>query len=640
MYNQQLPVPTNQVLQNQMVRSLPGIPVNQHPFSLLEPGTANLLHAELINGIQGGVNQSDYHIFFFNMISNNGFNNNEYVLLFEAAAKRLIFLCNNGQPVQNAIPQAAADTIVSEIVLIGNAFNLRSIIPHQARIFDEMVQYRSSLLAQMGIQQPIQQQGYGYQQAAPVVVAQNGYRQGGFNNQQSYGYQAPMQQNRPAIGASAIMTTHTQQQPTYAGNRPEVGVGAIQNISSNQNTVLKVDPYFEVDKAKTFTNSNDNMLKKPSGVTSMLTPQAMAGAVEKHLLFEELDFSLFKPVESPGKVIVVRTNDCKQKEYALVNKSDINKKDNNVQYETHETNADALRRNRPITLPVGDLIGRVKTPTVIPLNRKADAEVIVVDDKDPVILEGVIAASSLSQAIAKAQSEAFNKLDITPSEDRLFEYNVDIRHHFFVAKEDHDAIAALGRKKSLKTLAEALSSLKDTLEESVYWAIEDRLTKVVNETLQSSLNSTLTIDSIVEDYEDIAPYLVKKGYSESAITKFIEQVTLNCIYSLREDAKSSESFDGELVLLTRLSMTHLPIGVTELNLVLENEEFRLLKEEEHPELYVVLEDIVDRTTINTPQMKMPRVAHRIVKTIDNFFFEVTINAFGGLMIRRYIVKPF
>lgn len=428
-------------------------------------------------------------------------------------------------------------------------------------------------------------------------------------------------QTRPSVGMGGApqpnaMVSHPSgnANATHLSNRPTIGAQTVQ--------VNKPQP------PQDFTPKE--IPKGIRGISSSLEPTFIAQAVQNAVAPAKDDTFVNAPIAIRKNEVycIDRTNN---NNYFVTNEGATN-----VEYAKLETDAAALERNRPRDLPVGTAIWDAINAAKVVVAKDDIKDEINVADEDTLLLvdkADVINAPNLRHAVGYAFQHAFSKYDATPSDERVFHYLCDIQSPIYASKEDHDVIMDLYTAKNIDMLIDKLKACRDSLDPNVYWAIDERLTSVFMDRVDSALGIKLLIDSIVDDYKDALTAIIGKlKPTDMFIQKWISNTFVYMLHALRNKhhVKPNDEFDGISELRMAVSVTHLPVPVSDLDLKLPDR-FSVLTTKRHSNIVRFCNDLLSRTTTHDG---FPSVCKRFIRTIDNVWFEVAPNEMKEATIKQ------
>jgi hypothetical protein len=649
--SQNLPALPDYPIDEQYVSQLPRI--NYQNYGV-DRKLGEAVTALVVDEIQRRTEQEDNLAFMcFNYYSYSGFENNEFDELLEAVFDYLLAYSdvNNVDPYE-LLPDLVVDAVTAKCAQLAQTCGFdryfpayRQMVSEGMRLANEIINFMRSVSApapahQRGPQQrtaqrsayngPVQQ-GRQAQQQRPVVRS-------GVGNQ----IRSDVQQHTSINRAYTAPTTHV--------TRPGIGAVGQGNVTRPEREVAQRP----ATNSRTFVPTGTGALKtssyarpgnavqaqsaqRPAAIRSMASADAFSNAVRKHLNYDTPEVYNVPLAVLPDHTILYREQDgTSQLEYYGVPTNQLEGVPG-VDYLKLETDPRALARatQSQTKTKLADL------PAEAPAVPTADTKETFVKTLAPIVLPETIQANTLSQAIADAQSILFSTFDIEPNENRILEFKVDmINEHLYCSVEDADHIRSLSRKQEFHTLRDLLKTVRSEVDESVYWAIEDRITMMFNNTIESSLGLKVKIDSFSQDFDELIPYLGKKypNISETAVQKFLATALFAMTRSLTDKTpKDPTKYDGILRLSVPMYVALLPVPAGNLNIALI-ERFSLLSSETHPELHNILTNLIERTT----DAKGATVVSRIVRTIDGIYLEVSQNAFANdqVMIRQYKPRPF
>lgn len=648
--SQNLPALPDYPIDQQYVSQLPR--VNYQNYGV-DRNLGEAVTALVVDEIQRRTEQEDNLAFMcFNYYSYNGFDNNEFDELLQAVFDYLLAYSdvNNVDP-YDLLPELVVDAVTAKCSQLAQGCGFdryfpayRQMVAEGMRLANEIIGFMRSVAApqppQRGPQQrtaqrsayngPVQQNRQAPQQR-PVVRGGAGSQIRSDTQQHTSitrAYTAPTTHvTRPGIGAVA--------QP--ATQRPERDIPTRPAVNSRTFVPTGTGALRTSSYAGPVATTQEVAVEKPAAIRSMSSADAFSNAVRKHLNYDVPEVYNVPIAVLPDHTILYREQDgTNQLEYYGVPTKQLEGVQG-VDYLKLETDPRALARAT---------LSHTKTtladlPPEAPAVPTAATKEAFTKSLAPIVLPEVIQANTLSQAIADAQSILFSTFDIEPNENRILEFKVDmINEHLYCSIEDADQIRALSRKQEFHTLRDLLKTVRSEVDESVYWAIEDRITMMFNNTIESSLGLKVKIDSFSQDFDELIPYLGKKypNISEHAVTKFLVTAMFAMTRSLTDKTpKDPSKYDGILRLSVPMYVALLPVPAGNLNISLI-ERFSLLSSETHPELHNILTNLIERTT----DAKGPTVVSRIVRTIDGIYLEVSQNAFANdqVMIRQYKPRPF
>lgn len=559
------------------------------------------------------------------LMANNGAN----VWFQKYAAHVTSIFQMTGNP-QTAV-QMSYTLIVYEIVQAASLFQQ----PHLVNEINAIQNAVNNINAQLqSVNRPVTNSGY----QQPMM--NNGYQQPMMNNQNNMGYnpyqqnnmqpQQPhlannglLQQSRPVVGSTVMVSSGNANETnnhSYS-TRPVVGTEAIKSLNHNNNT--------------------QQQTTLPTGVRpfkSSLEPEFISKAIKTHDVKHAVEHDVYE-----GAPIAIKRNEG----YAAYSSGGsvvkyVTKLEglDKMHYSELETNAAALERNRPKDMPVGTAIwDSISNAAVVHVKPGNEEEI---DDNSTVVLldkEDTIIAPTLNHAVSRAYALGFSKYDIVPLDTRVFQHKCDIETPYFVSEEDHLVIKSLYDSKNMDELIVNLKHAREELDQRVYWAIEERLTRIFEDRVDSGLGVQMLLDSIVDDYESAKTGLINHlKPSQGFMQKWLATTHIYILHALRNKvhAKPDSVFDGETVFLTAVTVAHLPVPVSDLDLKLPNR-FSLLTTKRHSNMLRFCKDVITRTTTKEGY---PTVCKRFVRTIDNVWFEIAPNEMGEVAIKQIKLSMF
>lgn len=648
--SQNLPALADYPIDAQYISQLPRI--NYQNYGV-DRNLGEAVTALVVDEIQRRTEQEDNLAFMcFNYYSYNGFENNEFDELLQAVFDYLLAYSdvNNVDP-YDLLPDLVTDAVTAKCSQLAQTCGFDRYYPAYRQMVSEGLRLANEIIGFMRSVSTPQPPQRGPQQRTAQRSAYNGPVQPG--------RQAPQAQ-RPTVrsGLGNQIRSDVQQHtsinraytaPTTHVTRP--GIGAVAQPAAQRPQRETVER--PAMNSRTFVPTGTSALRtssyarsestaaapaeRPAAIRSMSSADAFSSAVRKHLNYDTPEVYNVPVAVLPDHTILYRKQDgTNQLEYYGVPTNQLEGVQG-VDYLKLETDPRALARAT---------LSQTKTkltdlPPVAPAVPTAETKETFASTLAPIVLPETIQANTLSQAIADAQSILFSTFDIEPNENRILEFKVDmINEHLYCSVEDADHIRALSRKQEFHTLRDLLKTVRSEVDESVYWAIEDRITMMFNNTIESSLGLKVKIDSFSQDFDDLIPYLGKTypNISETAVTKFLTAALFAMTRSLTDKTpKDPSKHDGILRLSVPMYVALLPVPADNLNISLIDC-FSLLSSETHPELHNILTNLIERTT----DAKGSTVVSRIVRTIDGIYLEVSQNAFANnqVMIRQYKPRPF
>lgn len=608
MYQQNLPVPADAPLEHLFLRGDAPYPPNTPAAQELTDQDRFQLHAQLITILQEHAynRTSAVRVFMFNIYAQNQYNNQQYADMYDSAAAYFLYLAQTGN--RNPIVQAADTTIKAEIPLVVQSYpDLQNMMtPQQVDDLRALWDERQRIAAEM-------QRYYG-----GGGMGMGGGMGGGFGQPTPYGqpvqmgaaYQgrgAPMGGTYPRIGT-------TRGSPTQV-NRPPTGSSGANRMldSSGQRTTPTPRPMGMSRRppvGTTFDTTAKPQLKVPEA-----TPEEKPA---EEVQYKNVDWVRSFTLAHDSKHRQISRVKDGRTEYGIVPREG-----EGMEYRQHEDDPTMIELSRQIS--GGPNVQKSSNwPAVsqaVSIGTDAEVEqekVSDLADDTPVILNDIHAAFSISQATTCALAH-MHKLGLKPSSDRVYEYYVDLTRPVVASSDSMRIVDELVDTRNLTELVDRFSSMAGRIEPELWYLMHDRLTDVMNRRLHAGLGSSVGIESIADDYEDLMDLLPKKNVSMAMLDRFKISVHGHMLRSIRtttfEDHIGND-VDLHNALCERFSVTHLPWSSKEIDLKIKG--YSMLSEAVDPDMAEALLAIVHRTAKNDKT----QVNRRLVTTIDNRWFEL------------------
>lgn len=650
MYQQQgagLPVSADQPFAQNFVQQLPGYP--QTPMTQGLPyQEVNEVHAALINAIQAGVQKSNVRIFMFNLLSDQGYNNQLYADILDASLEYYTVL--KQMRTQGAAQMAAEETLKAEIPLVVERYpGLYGYMNQQQQSdLQALYQLRDQIAAtiaqshgggypqQGGYQQP----GYGPgpsgpghmpgRNVAPGPVAP--YRGGPapmqphggapMGHPMAGGYQAgpamrpgahhaPMRPTPVAQGpgqarpSRSMLDSGNQQAPSSSG--PSRGAGANRSPVVSAGPVSTTQVFNEDQDAMKRVSSTDRELAHFSDVhaaTQQEVPSSYAPAIDRPVAFVG---KRYVPARRSDQRIVM-TEDGGEKTYTIIEGNDMN-------YADHEHNPSMVKLSRDSK--AGPKVG---VPTdwakcSIPSEVDAEDEKIDLEVDEPVALKERIEAYTLEQGRVDAQRKLIAK-GLADNSERVVECYLHLRTPILSNKEEYKILTEkLESVGNLTQLVDGLISIKDDISPTLWYEIHDKLTCIINRRLKAGLGLyDWDVDSITEDYAETLEALAEE-FQIVAIDRFKD----NTYVAMRKALITTFSDHTNILhLVDDVSITAVPWSSDDIDLILDAE-YAMLSAGANKHFFAAAERVFKRTNVKGLSMN-----RRYFVTADNVWIELHV----------------
>lgn len=248
---------------------------------------------------------------------------------------------------------------------------------------------------------------------------------------------------------------------------------------------------------------------------------------------------------------------------------------------------------------------------------------------EPVVLDDVVQAHSLPEAEVKLNLIARNDEKLRGLKPP-FEFYFDQITPIPVEKNEINTVRAMDNCQTYSALREKMFEAKDRLPEAVWRAIDERITKAINEALTKNLSlKGWAIDTFYDDYPDLVDAL-QSSYSEqlvgifeghstqvigSALSVLSGESFAKYLRTIQGDSNGKDSGGRLLAFRDRCSVTYVPWKYSELSLDLTRG--GMVPEAEMPELYAAMDAILERTFDHPVTF-----ARRYLMTTDKKLIEV------------------
>jgi hypothetical protein len=636
-YNQQpLPVSAEQPMQNQFVQGnqLPPLP-NIPEVGQVEQQEAFSLHGELITLLQNGVQKGPVRIFLFNLYSQNHYVNQTYMELYGSAIEYYLFLKASGQPDAR---RAADESVKCEIPrVIQNYPALQNYLnDQQMNDLHQFVQLATAISQQMQTFYAQQQHGGGgwNNQPANQYPPQGGpgahrpgpamqFGGGGFTGQPSggRGMPSPPGGGRPGAGgwsqpnqpiqqttrrsgmggpnAGSMLNQNTNAgAPTAGGSRrPSVGTPTTSSLNTNPGVVPAAQQGDEMRRV----SPDDRELGHLSEVRE--ATRVPAPPIDREVEFIS---SAYIPARRRDQRIVITIKDGR-KEYGVVDLEE-----HEMDYDDHETNPNMIELSRkqrtgPKVAPLPEW-DQVSVPSEVSSEETPDEDHTTLEENEPLILKESVMAYSIKHARMLAL-DALGKVDVAPSDARVFEYYVDLITPLG-SQSIADQIQKMREAVDLTQLVDLFNEAAEELPPRVWYQLHDRMTETLNRRLRGGLSFQADIDSITDDYDDLMD-LLAKDYSNTAVDRFKRNVKAHILRTM-----NMREVSGKLLLSEPVSVTELPWTSRQIDLILESK-YSMLSTSVNSHMYTAALKLFKRT--NTKDCNMSR---RLLVTVDNVMIEL------------------
>lgn len=264
----------------------------------------------------------------------------------------------------------------------------------------------------------------------------------------------------------------------------------------------------------------------------------------------------------------------------------------------------------------------------------------------PVVFEEVIQAHSLAEAEVKLSFLARGDEQLRGLKPP-YEFYFDQITPITVEKNEINTVRQLADCQTYESLLNKLYEVKPRLPEAVWAAVDERLTKNLNEALEKNLTlEGWSIDSFFGDFEDLLAALrpVRGDLLVDTFVEYAPEVIHSALSVLsgesfakylraaRGDSENGKDLGQHLLAFRdRTSVTYVPWKYSDLSLDLTHG--GLVPENDMPELYAALEAILART------LDLPvTFAHRYIVTADKKTLEVRRGYLGKDSILLFEVK--
>lgn len=196
-----------------------------------------------------------------------------------------------------------------------------------------------------------------------------------------------------------------------------------------------------------------------------------------------------------------------------------------MDYDDHETNPNMIELSRKqrtgpkvALLPEWD---QVSVPSEVSSEETPDEDHTTLEENEPLILKESVMAYSIKHARMLAL-DALGKVDVAPSDARVFEYYVDLITPLG-SQSIADQIQKMREAVDLTQLVDLFNEAAEELPPRVWYQLHDRMTETLNRRLRGGLSFQADIDSITDDYDDLMD-LLAKDYSNTAVDRFKRNV--------------------------------------------------------------------------------------------------------------------
>lgn len=608
---------------------------------------------------QGAVQKSPLHIFVYNLLSQNWFQNNIYQQWCQTTVDFAEFLCaaKQYQP-QDAVARAAQ--YVYESLLA------QAVVSYPALLQMNVVQQTHMQGLQVANQR--------YQQMINDIQA---FKQGRYQPQQQMQQQQPMQQqmyqnqsgNLPPVnsgmGNYATTTQYTAQTTQYPTASQDNGSNAYYDTPA---TTAPMVPKEEIssDVYGSYHNNGQQPMQMQQPVqatqpeqTDLPVPTDVSEVQVDPMYYQPQGFKMnlarpYDEIHNPGGIVIKpahltsweRTSNDFEPYSEMADPGQfcrffvkfpdgvVKEKfvpwNPQMQYLDHELNDDLRRREyRPTTVIVAakapiSTIGSAPTTATAVKTMVVDGDLPKEGIVNPIILDGQVftGASDLEiEGTVLTELRELLGIDDTDEEARstqlpAHEYKSMTFHQLDVSEETYKLLEDLGNYRDLQGVAAELKSLvqQGHLNIRYYRFLNERLTRSMNDFLKDNLSiHAISIDDFCNDIGELLDYLASKKGAE------IVQIVRSCAVNIITRAITTGELDGEYGVLDQYVNFQMGWTLEQLStLNILSEHAVLVSNATHPTVIEVLKGMINRNTGNdvTPNSRM-----RLI-TLDGVYLEV------------------
>lgn len=689
MYQQNQPDPFHQVINfNGQVPPAPNVP----NANLVAPNELGNIHAGLVNGLASKAQRGHpLRIYMLNVMAHASFQNNEYCAMLDGAIEFYAYLRQTGNQPQ----QAAAITVdmivnVEMVAFVNNHQECQQFIDNAAandlnKYAQQFEEIRNALrqFDQQQQQMQFNNQGGGqFPNHGGWPGNQNnmmGYQTNQMNNmnqQYNRGWQGnnmgmnngPMNSggmNRPRPGrygnnANMLNAGRSQAQPsnmTSSMERPRSGRfsntnldptpdhrpndnGAMFDTSNVQQSKGARSKYLDQNRQQDNHNEGDVDMHTYDDTTRQISAQ------QRRLEAEETMGNLPDPLKEeyhrrlpaiPRSHRVV----AKDGQFVVV-------EGNNMDYADHETDPKMveLSKNHTIQPKVVEDTSRwplMSRPDVVDVDGEHKEEDI--QETESIIYDGPVKASSISEAVSScyiglvAELGGDTKVDPKYFNDKAIEFYPYFTQHIVGATEDDlELVEKLRKTRNARELVSSLRDYAEDISDHVWYALQTRLTDVLNRRLQVYTSGAFQVDSIADDYEDLLDALNGGNFTDESIANFKQRLHLElkraCILR-KHQIDDDEFLDDVQEFYTAAAVVHLPWTSNSIDLMLpEDGTPAMITSELSEDILTACMSLIKRTAHDT---KNP-VSRRFMVTRDGVVIEIHEGEFGEASVLMSIYK--